>query len=247
MSVGWIKLHRKIQESWIYQNSDYFKAWLTILMEVNVETETVTINGFPCQCNRGEKFYSLTTWASKFGHPWNKMKVYRFFERLEHETMIVTKTERGALRLTVLNYDIYQYDRNDERDDIETPTVTDIRSIKNIYNNIPQPGNGQENLFPDDLLPIPDKTTPEDDSASVLPFSSFWDMYDYKKERKKCEKLYAKLSEAVRAIIKEKLPLYVNSTPNVQYRKYPQTWLNSECWNDEIKNTQSPNRNTMRI
>lgn len=248
MNIGWIKLHRKIQKSWIYQNADYFKAWATILMNVNVDPETVMINGIPCLCNRGEKLYSLTTWASKFGNPWNKMKVYRFFERLERETMIVTKFERGALRLTVLNYDVYQGVCDDDCNDSETPTVTDIKSNKNIiYNISPTDENQQGNLFPDEFLPPPDQTIPGGDSASVLPFSEFWDMYDYKKERKKCEKIYAKLSEDVRAIIKAKLPLYMNATPDINFRKYPQTWLRGECWNDEIKaNKQQPNRQAVQ-
>lgn len=29
--------------------------------------------------------------------------------------------------------------------------------------------------------------------------------------------------------------MYVKSTPDKQFRKNPQTWLNGQCWNDEVK------------
>ena len=32
----------------------------------------------------------------------------------------------------------------------------------------------------------------------------------------------------------DKVDAYVASTPYVQFRKNPLTWLNGKCWNDEI-------------
>jgi len=72
------------------------------------------------------------------------------------------------------------------------------------------------------------------DSESVLPFAEFWDMYDKKVERAKCVAKYAAIGESDRAVIREKLPLYVAATPDPQYRKNPQTWLNGRCWLDEM-------------
>ena len=75
------------------------------------------------------------------------------------------------------------------------------------------------------------KDTPKE---SVFPFDAFWDAYGKKVERVKCERIYAKLTEAERLAIKNQLPDYVASTPDVKYRKNPQTYLNGKCWNDEI-------------
>lgn len=36
------------------------------------------------------------------------------------------------------------------------------------------------------------------------------------------------------------LPVYVASTPELQFRKNPYTWLNGKCWRDEL---QQPERN----
>ena len=69
---------------------------------------------------------------------------------------------------------------------------------------------------------------------SVFGFDEFWDAYDKKAGKKNCEKLYAKIKETDRAKIKEHVPKYVATTPDVQYRKNPQRYLKDECWNDEI-------------
>ena len=78
---------------------------------------------------------------------------------------------------------------------------------------------------------------------SVFPFEDFWNTYDKKVERAKCEFLYAKIGEDDRAIIKATLPDYVASTPEVKYRKNPQTYLNGKCWNDEILKNTTEDRN----
>lgn len=69
---------------------------------------------------------------------------------------------------------------------------------------------------------------------TCLSFSEFWDLYQKKVGKEKAEKAYSKVKENDRDTIKEKLPQYVQATPDVQYRKDPTTWLNGKCWNDEI-------------
>ena len=77
---------------------------------------------------------------------------------------------------------------------------------------------------------------------TCLTFDEFWNMYGKKIERVKCEKIYAKIKEDDREKIKQHVPVYVASTPDPKYRKNPQTYLNGQCWNDEII-TESDNRN----
>lgn len=68
-------------------------------------------------------------------------------------------------------------------------------------------------------------------------FSKFWSLYNKKVDSKKCKDKFIKLSKAEIEKIIEVLPSYVYSTPDVQYRKNPLTWLNGKCWEDiEINN-----------
>lgn len=66
-------------------------------------------------------------------------------------------------------------------------------------------------------------------------FETFWNLYDKKVERKSCYNKFMKLDLQVIQKIINVVPFYVKSTPEVKYRKNPETWINGECWNDEIK------------
>jgi len=65
-------------------------------------------------------------------------------------------------------------------------------------------------------------------------FDSFWDDYERKGNKKSASERYEKTKEDDRKLIKDKLPMYIKSTPDKQFRKDAQSWLLKECWNDEI-------------
>lgn len=75
----------------------------------------------------------------------------------------------------------------------------------------------------------------EEEKNNIFSFDEFWNMFDKKVDRRKCEDKYKKLSVAQIEKIKIALPIYIKSKPDIQYRKNPLTWLNGECWNDEVK------------
>ena len=67
-----------------------------------------------------------------------------------------------------------------------------------------------------------------------IPFSDFWDKYDYCKGKKSdVESKWNALSDEERALTMESLDTYSLSTPDKTYRKYPMSYLNTEAWNDE--------------
>jgi len=72
-------------------------------------------------------------------------------------------------------------------------------------------------------------------NTSVSRFSEFWDLYGKKVDTKKCEAKFNKLTKTEVDALFSKLPDYIRSTPDKQYRKNPVTWLNGKCWNDEIQ------------
>ena len=65
-------------------------------------------------------------------------------------------------------------------------------------------------------------------------FERWWALYDKKTGRAKCYAKWLRLSDEERELCIANTPAYVASTPNKQYRKHPLTYLNGECWNDEI-------------
>jgi len=68
-------------------------------------------------------------------------------------------------------------------------------------------------------------------------FSKFWSLYNKKVDSKKCKDKFIKLSKSDIEKIIEVLPSYIYSTPDIQFRKNPLTWINGKCWEDiEINN-----------
>ena len=67
-------------------------------------------------------------------------------------------------------------------------------------------------------------------------FEDWWNAYNKKRGRKKAESKWNKLSHADKIACMKATPAYVASTPDVQYRLDPLTYLNGERWNDEIIN-----------
>jgi len=108
---GWISINREISGHWIFDDSEYFKAWICILLEVNHEPGRTVIKKKTLECDRGESLKSLETWGTLFGS-WSKGKVNRFFKLLESHDMITLKNEHVTTRLSVCNYTTYQNTRN---------------------------------------------------------------------------------------------------------------------------------------
>lgn len=65
-------------------------------------------------------------------------------------------------------------------------------------------------------------------------FDLFWSIYDKKQDSKKSKDKFLKLNEKDIQKILDVVDNYTLSTPDKKYRKNPLTWLNGNCWNDEI-------------
>lgn len=152
MNEGWIKMHRKIRDHWIWQNRQYLRAWFDILFTVNFEDKKVLIESEIIECKRGQSLLSLNEWSKVFGHGWTVQRVRTFFDLLKKDQMIKTEGLRKTTRLTVCNYDNYQ--NNQQTDNTQTTdrqqtsntqvtTTKEIKEskerIKNENNIIPPP------------------------------------------------------------------------------------------------------------
>ena len=67
-----------------------------------------------------------------------------------------------------------------------------------------------------------------------IPFDLFWDLYDKKTSREKCQKKWLSLSKIEMELAIEYIPKYKLSQPDKKFRKNPETFLNNKSWNDEL-------------
>ena len=85
-------------------------------------------------------------------------------------------------------------------------------------------------------------------SYEVVGFDLFWNAYDKKVGRPKCEKLWSKLTKKEMEACLDYIPLYKQAQPDKQYRKNPETFLRNKSWNDELifKNNGNSNNDNQR-
>lgn len=79
--------------------------------------------------------------------------------------------------------------------------------------------------------------------ACSIPFDDFWNLYGKKIDRVKCEKKWLSLTDEQRNLAMKHVPRYISSSvgKELRFRKNPLSYLNGECWNDEILD--EPNMN----
>ena len=79
-------------------------------------------------------------------------------------------------------------------------------------------------------------TEKETETDALDGFDEFWLIYEKKVERPQAEKSWKRIKPSVelQLTIYAAARKYVQSTPDKKYRKNPSTWLNNQCWNDEV-------------
>lgn len=67
-------------------------------------------------------------------------------------------------------------------------------------------------------------------------FDEFWAIYEKKGNKMQSQKAWKKIKPSVELQLEiySQARLYVQSTPDKQFRKDASTWLNNHCWNDVI-------------
>lgn len=135
---GWISIHRKITDHWLYKEKrsfSKFEAWLDILLEANHKDVSTSIQNTVLKVKKGQSINSLETWANRWN--WNKSRVRRFLKMLEDDKMIKLRNEFKTTRLTICNYDDYQDNRN--------ASETDTKRTRNASETQATPNNNVNN------------------------------------------------------------------------------------------------------
>ena len=109
---GYILLHRKICDSYLWSDKPFTKgqAWIDLLLLANHTDKEEFIKGSIVCVKRGQLVRSRQFLAKRWG--WNVKTVDRFLEGLKTRKMVdYIGTPNGTL-ITVDNYGIYQSARN---------------------------------------------------------------------------------------------------------------------------------------
>ena len=158
MHDGWIRLYRKLQECWVWEDKEPFdkrSAWIDLLLTANHADAKLLFNGELITVQRGQILTSVRKLSVKW--KWSVNKVYRFLKLLESDKMLQKESNKDRTLLTIVNYSVYQGgeytngnsdgypDGNTNEYKSETPTDTpsehkqecnNDKNVKNVNNNM---------------------------------------------------------------------------------------------------------------
>lgn len=114
MSEGWIKLHRAIQNHWLWDDEPFTRgqAFIDLLLMVNHKDKKIMFNGELIEVKKGSKITSLRQLSD--GWKWSTNKVKKYLEQLQKDGMINYKSDNKKTLLTIENYSVYQGQGNTE-------------------------------------------------------------------------------------------------------------------------------------
>ena len=219
MSNGWIKLHRQLQDHWIWKKPEQLKAWLDILLMVTHTERTKFIKGKEVLLLQGEVDASFRYLSKRWN--WSIGKVQRFLKMLKKCSMIEVKTSTGQNLISVCNYATYQIEEN--RNDTQVGTAP----IQNRYEN--------------------KKGKKERNNIYVQEFEKLWSLVPKKINKKKSYQKYLLVvkkenHETIYTAFKNQVLNNWKET-DAQFTPALNVWLNGERWEDHIiKPAQNPTK-----
>ena len=193
-------------------------------------------------------YIGLVTIADDEGRVWNddymlKIQIFpgddlkpsEIEQMLDHiEDMELIRKNNKAIQLN--SWKDWQIIRSDIFKKSTIPKVTKVRSRNDTVTEALRTGNGTAPELSLSIVKLSkDKLSKE--SCSIIEsndFEKFWDLYEKKVGRKRCIKKWSKIKASDREKIIDSLPAYVRSTPDRVFRMNPMTYLNGECWKDEV-------------
>ena len=108
MGIGWVKVHRKILDHWIYDKKPYdeFHAWVDILLTVNHELQKVVNGKTIVFVERGSIITTMRELSERWG--WGRHKTVDFLNFLQNDGMIKIYGGKKSTQITVYNWELYQ-------------------------------------------------------------------------------------------------------------------------------------------
>ena len=135
MSKGWIKIHRQITDSEIWDSEEPFdrrSAWIDLIIMVNHQDKRIIFNGLPMIVRRGQVITSIRKLADRWN--WSRDRVSRYLSLLESLGMITKKSDKNKTLLTLVKYSFFQDVHDSDKDSDEYSNKAQTKNVKNEKN-----------------------------------------------------------------------------------------------------------------
>ena len=105
MDKSFIKLYRKIQDNWIWDNPLYLKCWIDMLMRASIKPSSMLLNNQIIEVNRGEIVFSQRNFAKR--NNMTRQQLRTFLNKLAKSKMIEVKSNPEITHIILVGYSTY--------------------------------------------------------------------------------------------------------------------------------------------
>ena len=205
MHRGYVKIWRKLEDSFFFKDSQAVHLWVHILTSVNHKNKEFMFNNKKQICKKGSMVTGMNKLSENTGI--NKSKIKRILDMLESETLIETLRNNKFSIISVVNWEKYQPS--------ETQNETPVKRQRNASETPVKPNNNIKNEKKEEYS--------ED-------FESFWSDYDRKGSKKDSYVLWKKLNqdEKVQALIY--INAYKKEMKEKTFMKDAERYLKAKLW-----------------
>lgn len=104
MCIGWVKLHRGIKDSWLWESKTFnnFQAFSDLLMDASHKDRKYMVNGVLVDLKEGQLATSIKSLCDKWG--WSNSKVKKFLNNLQKSEYITYKTTNKYTLIDINKY-----------------------------------------------------------------------------------------------------------------------------------------------
>lgn len=137
--AGWIKLHRKLKDSLVFDNPDLLKVWIWCLLKATHDDYTQMIGLQEVELKKGQFIFGRKVAANEL--KMSESKTYRLIKKLENMQNLNIKANNKFSVITIENWEIYQSDNNNNEQQSEqqmnnkrTTNEQQMNTNKNVKN-----------------------------------------------------------------------------------------------------------------
>ena len=138
--AGWIKLHRKLKNSLVFDNPDLLKVWIWCLLKATHDDYIQMIGLQEVELEKGQFIFGRKVAANEL--KMSESKTYRLIKKLETMQNLNIKANNKYSIITIANWELYQSDSNNSEQQFEqqmnnkrTTNEQQMNTNKNIKNN----------------------------------------------------------------------------------------------------------------
>lgn len=106
--LGWIKVHRKIQDTVGYFAEPFCRnmAWIDLLLLANHDDNFFRFRGIRVDVKRGQTGVNIETFCDRW--KWSRGKTERWLKELERDKKIIRQKTNITTLISIINYSQYQ-------------------------------------------------------------------------------------------------------------------------------------------